>query len=60
LTDKFIFNDLTAMIADYKFYADNEKTIDEWLEQNQCKRQGMVITFSDENTKLMFILRWAS
>ena len=47
------------MIVDYKFYADNEKKIDDWLDQNWCERQGMVITFSDENTKLMFMLRWS-
>lgn len=58
LIGKFIFTELTAIIADYKFYADNEKTIDDWLEQNWCERQGMVITFNDENTKLMFMLRW--
>ena len=58
MTDKFIFYNLSAMIADYKFYADNEKEIDEWLEDIKCQRQGMTINFCDENTKLMFILRW--
>ena len=56
--NKFAFNGLTAIIGDYKFYADNEPSIDEWLWERGCKRQGMVITFCDEQAKLMFMLRW--
>ena len=53
---KFLFNGLTAIIVDYKFY--DELIIDKWLQERECIRQGMVITFPNEQTKLMFILRW--
>jgi hypothetical protein len=55
---KFIFNDLTAIIADYKFYAENEQTIDNWLRERSSERTGMVIKFDSEDTKLMFMMRW--
>ena len=56
---KFLFNDLTAIIADYKFYAENERTIDDWLRERGSERTGMVIKFDNENTKLMFMMRWS-
>jgi hypothetical protein len=55
---KFVFNELTAICGDYKFYAANEPSIDKWLWEYGCKRQGMVITFCDEQAKIMFMLRW--
>ena len=42
------------------FYADHERVIDAWLWDRDCKREGMVVTFCDEQSKLMFILRWVS
>jgi hypothetical protein len=53
---KFVFNGLTAIIVDYKSY--DEPTIDKWLVERGCLRQGMVITFCNEQAKLMFTLRW--
>jgi hypothetical protein len=53
---KCIFNGLTAVIVDYKAY--DEPVVDKWLWERGCLRQGMVITFCDEQAKLMFILRW--
>jgi len=60
LTSKFIFSDLNAIIGDYKFYADNEEEIDDWLENHYCERTGMVIKFCDEHTRMLFILKWVS
>lgn len=54
---KFVFTGLTAMIVDYKSY--DEHIVDKWLWKRGCLRQGMVITFCDEESKLMFMLRWA-
>jgi hypothetical protein len=57
--DKFVLFGLYAIITDYKFYADNEKEIDSWLHSHNCSREGMVVQFIDEQTKTMFLLRWA-
>jgi hypothetical protein len=58
MQDKFVFTELTAIIADYKFYADNEQVIDNWLWERSCERQGMVLKFCDEETKMLFMMRW--
>lgn len=58
MQDKFVFTDLTAIIADYKFYADHEQVIDDWLWERECERQGMVLKFCNEETKILFIMRW--
>lgn len=58
VTDKFLFNKLSAIIADYKFYTDNESIIDQWLEDHHSKRTGIVIKFNSEQTKIMFMMRW--
>jgi len=58
VTGKFVFTELTAMIADYRYYADHESEIDRWLEERECERTGMVIKFNNEQTKMMFMMRW--
>ena len=60
IKSRFIFTtDLTAMIADYMFYTVNADEIDQWLEERDCKRTGMIIKFNSEQTKTMFMMRWA-
>jgi hypothetical protein len=59
MRDKFVFIGLTALIADYQYYADQEQIIDQWLEQQSCERQGMVLKFCNEKTKILFIMRWS-
>jgi hypothetical protein len=58
IKSRFIFTDLTALIADYVFYTNNKTEIDQWLEDRDCERKGMVIKFVDEKTKLLFMMRW--
>ena len=57
--EKFIFTDLSAMIADYGYYTVNELAIDKWLEEHNSYRKGMVVRFDSEQTKMMFMLRWS-
>jgi hypothetical protein len=49
-----------VIVADYKFYLDNEKEIAEWA--CQCTPgwalTGMVLEFKNEQDRLAFILRW--
>jgi hypothetical protein len=56
---RFIFTDLTALIADYMFYTDNQIEIDQWLEDSDCERTGMVIKFNNEKIKILFMMRWS-
>jgi hypothetical protein len=41
------------------FYATSVDEIDQWLEENNSHRQGMVIQFADEKVKTMFMLKWS-
>lgn len=56
--EKFVFNELTAIIGDYNYYAQHEVEIDTWLETYNCSREGMVIKFCDDKIKTLFILKW--
>lgn len=57
---KFTFNrtNNSAIIVDYRYYTAHSDEIDEWLWLHNSDRQGMVILFSDEQTRLMFMLKW--
>jgi hypothetical protein len=59
INGRFLFTDLTAIIVNYQFYTDNESAIDQWLEDRGCERKGMVVKFSDEKVKTLFMMRWA-
>ena len=56
---RFVFYDCSALIKDYMFYATSVDEIDQWLEENNSHRQGMVIQFADEKVKTMFMLKWS-
>jgi hypothetical protein len=58
MKNRFVFYNLTALIEDYVYYADHDAELDIWLEEHNCDREGMVIRFCDEGTKMMFMLRW--
>lgn len=51
----------SLLIADYKWYAENEAEIDAWIKRSlpDTWRNGMVILFGNEQEKLMFLLKWA-
>lgn len=58
MKNKFVFYKLTALIEDYMYYDEHDEELDMWLENHDCKREGMVINFCDEATKMMFMLKW--
>jgi len=49
-----------VIVADYKFYVENEQEIKDWT--NQCTPgwalTGMVLEFKSEQDRLAFLLRW--
>ena len=51
----------SVLIADYMWYAENEKEIDAWMKRSlrDTWRNGMVIMFGNEQEKMMFLLKWA-
>jgi len=51
---------LLLVIADYKYYIDNEAVMVDWCEQSSVyyKRTGMVLEFNSQEDRMMFLLRW--
>jgi hypothetical protein len=56
----FIHHDCTAIIVDYVFYAENERTIDYWCADilGYNPRVGMVLRFNNSSELELFLLRW--
>ncbi len=59
MKNKFIFFDSTnAIIEDFMYYTDHADQIDQWLDDHNSERTGMIIKFCNEQTKTLFILTW--
>lgn len=52
-----------VVIADYKFWHDNESKIHAWMDENLPRgnqhQQGMVVTLERERDVTAFMLQWA-
>lgn len=59
MKNKFIFNGLNIIIEDYNYYVNHSEEIDDWLDNYNSSREGMVIHLADEQTKMLFMLRWS-
>ena len=50
------------MIADYRWWVNNESAILEWMDANLPRgrdhQTGMIVSFDNEQDLLMFTLRW--
>ena len=50
------------MIADYRWWVNNESAILEWMDSNLPRgrdhQTGMIVSFDSEQDLLMFTLRW--
>ena len=55
--------DVMLFIEDYAWWVQNEKDIGMWMDDNLPRgrdhQQGMVISFDNEQQRLIFMLRWA-
>jgi hypothetical protein len=55
--------DVLLIIEDYAWWVQNDKEIVMWMDDNLPRgrnhQQGMVLTFDNEQQRLMFMLRWA-
>jgi len=49
------------LIADYKFYNENEKEIVSWSKEflKSFSQQGMILEFNNDEDRLIFIMRWS-
>lgn len=57
-----LIGDSLLFISDYMWWGANEREILNWMAEHLPRgiehQQGMVITFDNEQDRLMFLLRW--
>lgn len=49
----------TVILSDYNYWSDVYKRLEKWANDNNSDLVGMILTFPDEETKMLFILEWA-
>lgn len=48
-----------VILTDYKYWADCTDELIEWCKSNGAVTQGMTVVFPDEETLMLFVLRWS-
>lgn len=56
---KEIHNGILVVMTDIKYWAENEYDLDLWCREHKCKVKGMTVEIPDEETLLLFTLRWS-
>jgi len=46
-------------LSDYKFWAEHEEELKQWCKTNACVFQGMTVQYFDDNTLVLFGLKWS-
>ena len=49
----------TIVLTDVEYWIDNWDDLVEWSEKHNCDIQGMTVAVPDEQTKMLFALRWS-
>ena len=63
VADRILTEDLTSnyviVLADFKYWAQYSDELLEWCKIHNCEIKGMTVEIPDEDTLLLFRLRWA-
>lgn len=51
--------EILVILTDINFWANREKELETWCNQNDASVSGMAVTFPDRKTLTAFCLRWA-
>jgi hypothetical protein len=54
-----LFGKWSVVLSDYIFWTQENDTLVEWCTDNGADMSGMVVEFPDEQTLLLFVLRWS-
>jgi len=52
-------NERIVVLTDYNFWSDCIGELINWCENHNATTQGMTVTFGDEATLTLFVLRWS-
>jgi len=47
------------VLADWHFWSEHERELDEWCAKNFCRREGTTVTALNEQGYMLFGLRWS-
>ena len=56
---KELYNGILVVMTDIKYWVDNAEELVEWCQENNCITKGMTIEIPDEETLLLFRLKWS-
>ena len=63
VADKMLTEDLTSkhivVLADFKYWSQYSDELLEWCEQYNCEVKGMTVEIANDDTLLLFRLKWA-
>ena len=48
-----------VILSDYNYWSDAYERLEQWVNANDSKLEGMTLTFPDNETKMLFILEWS-
>jgi hypothetical protein len=49
----------TIVLTDVGYWLENWDDLGEWVEKHNCEIKGMTVSVPDEQTKILFALRWS-
>ena len=50
---------ILVVMTDIKYWVNNAEELVEWCQENNCITKGMTIEIPDEETLLLFRLKWS-
>lgn len=57
--DHSLFGRWTIILTDFGYWTENLDELVEWCERYGATTTGMIIEFPDEQTMMLFVLRWS-
>lgn len=51
-------DNICCLLTDYNVWGPIQDELDEWCGNNNCKREGMIVTFKDMDAFLIFKMKW--
>jgi hypothetical protein len=56
--DVLVDKEKLVILTDYKYWVDYTDELVAWCDANGAVTQGMTVVFPDEETLMLFVLRW--
>lgn len=57
--DELVDREKLVVLTDYNYWVDHTDELMDWCKANGAVTQGMTVVFPDEQTLMLFVLRWS-